>query len=41
MTTVVFPGEDSEMTGKDSADAFLSVCFCVVFMTTVYASTAD
>ena len=41
LNTVVRAGEDSELPGKDSGDAFLSVCFCVVFIVTLYVSTAD
>ena len=31
-TTLVSAGKDSELPGKDSGDAFPSVCFCVVFI---------
>ena len=34
-------GQDYEAPGQDSGDAFSSVCSCVVFMKSLYVSTAD
>ena len=33
--TLVYAGEDLEVPGKDSSNAFPSVCFCVVFIKTL------
>ena len=39
--TLLDSGSDFEVPGSDSGNAFSSVCSCVVFMKSLYVSTAD
>ena len=41
LVTRSFLGQDYEAAGQDSGDAFSSVCSCVVFMKSLYVSTAN